>query len=111
VSQISAGTQHAVQTMRQQSESVKVTVDLSERAGSTVGQINDASSSVQSAVSEISLALSEQSTASSEIAKSVECIASMSEDNTVSVRGAAEAAQGLSKLANQLKDVVSQFKI
>ncbi|MDR2014663.1 MAG: methyl-accepting chemotaxis protein [Azoarcus sp.] len=111
VSQISAGTGKAVQTMRQQSDGVKTTVDLSERAGTTVEKINEVSGAVLSAVSEISLALSEQSTASSEIAKNVEYIASMSEDNTTSVRGAAEAAQGLSSLATQLQETVNSFKL
>jgi methyl-accepting chemotaxis protein len=111
VGHISAGTEHAVQTMRQQSENVKTTVDLSERAGSTVGQINDASSSVLGAVSEISLALSEQSTASSEIAKNVECIATMSEDNSTAVREVAHATQALSRRAVQLQETVNRFKL
>ena len=111
VNQINTGTGHAVQTMRQQSEEVKTTVDLSQRAGATVGQINDASSAVCSAVTNISLALSEQSTASSEIAKNVEYIASMSEDNTVAVREVAQATQSLSGRAAQLQETVNRFKL
>ncbi|MCL2645048.1 MAG: methyl-accepting chemotaxis protein, partial [Betaproteobacteria bacterium] len=111
VNLISSGTTHAVQTMRQQSESVKTTVSLSERAGSTVGKINDASTSVVSAVSEISLALSEQSSASSEIAKNVEYIATMSEDNTSAVREVAQATHALSNRAAQLQETVNRFKL
>ncbi|MCL2641712.1 MAG: methyl-accepting chemotaxis protein [Phycisphaerales bacterium] len=108
---INNGTSDAVQTMRQQSESVKTTVGLSERAGSTVGKINDASSSVVNAVSEISLALSEQSSASSEIARNVEYIATMSEDNTAAVREVAQATQALSNRAAQLQETVNHFKL
>jgi len=108
---ISNGTTHAVQTMRNQSESVKSTVDLSENAGMTVGKINDASCSVLNAVSEISLALSEQTSASTEIAKSVEHIASMSEDNTAAVREVAQATHALSSRAAQLQETVHRFKL
>jgi len=108
---ISNGTSHAVQTMRQQSEGVKSTVELSERAGCTVGKINDASGSVLNAVSEISLALSEQTAASTEIAKSVEHIASMSEDNTAAMREVAQATHALSSRAAQLQETVNRFKL
>jgi len=105
------GTTYAVQTMRQQSEGVKSTVELSERAGCTVGKINEASDSVLNAVSEISLALSEQTSASTVIAKSVEHIASMSEDNTAAVREVAHATHALSERAAQLQETVSRFKL
>jgi len=111
VGQISNGTTHAVQTMRQQSEGVKSTVELSERAGCTVGKINDASESVLNAVSEISLALSEQTSASSEIARSVEHIATMSEDNTAAVREVAQATHALSNRAAQLQETVHRFRL
>jgi len=108
---ISNGTTHAVQTMRQQSEGVKSTVELSERAGCTVRKINEASDSVLNAVSEISLALSEQTSASTEIAKSVEHIASMSEDNTAAVREVAQATHALSNRAAHLQETVHRFKL
>ncbi|MDR2880572.1 MAG: methyl-accepting chemotaxis protein, partial [Azoarcus sp.] len=111
VTLIGNGTSHAVQTMRQQSEGVRTTVDLSERAGTTVGKINDSSDSVLSAVSEISHALSEQSTTSSEIAKNVECIATMSEDNTTALREIALAIHALSDRATQLQETVHRFRL
>ena len=111
VSQITAGTDRAVQTMRQQSENVKSTVELSERAGVHIGQINDASDSVLKAVGEISLALSEQSSASAEIAKNVERIATMSEDNTSAVREVAAATRNLSSRAEQLQGEVNRFRL
>jgi len=111
VSLISNGTSHAVKTMRQQSESVKSTVDLSERAGTTVGKSNDASGSVLNAISEISLALSEQSSTSTEIAKNVEHIASMSEDNTTALHEVAQATHALSGRAAQLQETVNRFKL
>ncbi|MDR0716289.1 MAG: methyl-accepting chemotaxis protein [Azoarcus sp.] len=111
VSQIHTGTDHAVQTMRHQSESVKSTVELSERAGANIGQINEASAAVVSAVSEISLALSEQSTASTEIAKNVERIAGMSEDNSSAVREVAAATRDLTSRAEQLQELVNRFRL
>ncbi|MDR2030905.1 MAG: methyl-accepting chemotaxis protein [Azoarcus sp.] len=111
VSQIHSGTDHAVQTMRHQSESVKSTVELSERAGANIGQINEASTAVVSAVSEISLALSEQSTASTEIAKNVERIATMSEDNSSAVREVAAATRDLTSRAEQLQELVNRFRL
>ena len=108
---INNGTEHAVQTMQQQSESVKTTVDLSERAGTTVEKIHDNSGSVLNAVSEISLALSEQTAASTEIARNVEYIASMSEDNTAAVREVAQATHALSGRAAQLQETVNRFRL
>jgi len=111
VEQIGSGTANAVQTMKRQSEGVKTTVDLSERAGTTIGKINDASDSVLGAVSQISLALSEQSAASAEIAKNVERIAAMSEDNTLAVREVAQATLALSNRAAQLQEAVNRFTL
>ena len=111
VSLINSGTERAVQTMRNQTESVKTTVELSARARENIGQINEASTAVVNAVAEISLALSEQSTASTEIAKNVERIANMSEDNTSAMREAVTATQSLSTQAEQLQAIVSQFKL
>lgn len=108
---ISNGTSHAVETMRQQSESVQTTVDLSQRAGTTVEKIHDASNSVLGAISEISTALSEQSSTSTEIAKNVEYIASMSEDNTIAIHEVAQATHALSNRAAQLQETVGRFKL
>jgi methyl-accepting chemotaxis protein len=111
VTKISLGTEHAVQTMQHQSENVKTTVELSGHAGQTIDKINHASQQVVDAVAEISLALSEQSSASTLIAQNVEKIATMSEDNTLSVQQAAQAAHDLTVRAAELQEVVSRFKV
>jgi methyl-accepting chemotaxis protein len=111
VALINSGTERAVQAMRHQSESVNSTVALSERAGVTIGQINDASGAVIKAVNDISLALAEQSSASTEIAKNVERIATMSEDNSTAVRETASATADLTTRAAQLQELVNRFTI
>jgi len=111
VGQIHTETERAVQTMRRQSESVRSSVELSDRAGTAIENINGSSQEVVSAVGEISSALVEQSTASTEIARNVEQIATMSESNSTAVRQAAAAARDLSSRAANLQEVVGRFRV
>ena len=111
VSEIHSGTERAVQTMRRQSENVRSSVEVSDRAGKAIEDINSGSREVVSAVEEISQALVEQSTASTEIARNVEQIATMSENNSGAVREAAGAARDLSARAAELQAAVGRFRL
>jgi len=62
-------------------------------------------------VSDIASSVSEQSVASSEIARNVEKIAQMSEENYASVQSNTRDVLHLDKLAKELHDAVSKFKV
>jgi methyl-accepting chemotaxis protein len=62
-------------------------------------------------VSDIAASVSEQSVASTEIARNVEKIAQMSEENYASVQTNTQDVMQLDKLARELHDAVSKFKV
>lgn len=62
-------------------------------------------------VSDIAVSVSEQSAASTEIARNVEKIAQMSEENYASVQSNTQDVIQLDKLAKELQEAVSKFKV
>jgi methyl-accepting chemotaxis protein len=108
---IQSGTTGAVASMQAGVERVAEGVTLSRRAGESIGRIRDGADRVRADVSGISNSLREQSTASNDIARSVERIAEMSEQNSAAVRGTAETAGELERLARELEDEVRRFQV
>jgi methyl-accepting chemotaxis protein len=85
-----------------------------EQAARVSGMLKDAGLSVLEStrgVSDIAASVSEQSVASSEIARNVEKIAQMSEENYASVQSNTQDVIQLDKLAKELHDAVSKFKV
>ncbi|QID17856.1 methyl-accepting chemotaxis protein [Nitrogeniibacter mangrovi] len=111
VEAIQTGTDKAVVTMESGVEQVRLGVDLTIRAGQSMDEINDGASSVVEFVADISHSLREQSSASTEIAQNVEAIAQMAESNSAAVRGTANTAAELERMANTLRDEVSRFRV
>lgn len=62
-------------------------------------------------VREIADSTREQSTASTYIAQRVEEISNMVESTSESIRGAADAAVGLERIAVSLKDQIARFRV
>jgi len=62
-------------------------------------------------INDIAASVSEQSVASTEIARNVEKIAQMSEENYASVQTNTRDVMQLDKLARELQDAVSKFKV
>jgi methyl-accepting chemotaxis protein len=108
---IQSGTTGAVASMQAGVERVAEGVTLSRRAGESIGRIRDGADRVRADVSDISNSLREQSTASNEISRSVERIAEMSEQNSAAVRGTAETASELERLARELEQEVRRFRV
>lgn len=85
-----------------------------EQAARVSKTLKDAGQSVLESthgVTDIAAAVSEQSAASTEIARNVEKIAQMSEDNYASVQSNTKDVVQLDKLANELLEAVSKFKV
>jgi methyl-accepting chemotaxis protein len=108
---IQQGTKDAVVSMKSGVARVAEGVDLSRRAGESIGRIREGSGRVRSDVADISNSLREQSIASNEIAGNVERIAKMADHNSVSVGHTANTARELEQLARELQNEVQRFRV
>jgi len=110
IAAIQSGTASAVASMQRGVERVTAGVVEAERAGTSIGQVQEHSRRVMEAVSEITVALREQAAASTEIARNVETIAQMAEENNAAAGSNAQTADGLSQLAETLNAEVGRFR-
>ena len=100
----------AVDSMKRGVDRVAVGVVEAERAGETIGEVQQHARRVMDAVSEITVALREQAAASTEIAQNVERIAQMAEENNAAAGSNAHTADGLRQLAETLNQEVGRFR-
>jgi len=107
---IQSGTATAVDSMKKGVDRVAVGVVEAQRAGETIGEVQQHARRVMDAVSEITVALREQAAASTEIAQNVERIAQMAEENNAAAGSNAHTADGLRQLAETLTEEVGRFR-
>ena len=86
-------------------------VSLAASAAESLAAIENGATRTLERVHEIADATREQSAASTAIAQRVEDISNMVENTTKTIRGAAEAAVGLERIAGSLRDQVSHFRV
>ena len=103
--------QNTVEGMKAVDERVNIGVDRANAANTAITQIRASSGRAVDRVGEISNAIREQGIASTSIAQQVEKIAQMSEENHAAAENTSETAVELDKLANDMKNIVSQYKI
>ena len=101
----------AVNNMDMAVESVKKGVELVDRAGQAMNQINVDSSAVARSVEDIDAALLEQKQASESIGHQVEVVAQLSEGNLDMARRAANAVSGLRGVATDLSNILKKFQV
>lgn len=111
ISAVQQDTRLAVDAMKSGVNKVDRGVELSTQAGQKMAEVRSGALRVVDAVREISDALREQATASSDIAKNVETIAQMAEENSAAIAENHSTAEQLQKLAQGLRQEVSNFKI
>jgi methyl-accepting chemotaxis protein len=110
IAAIQSGTAVAVDSMKRGVDRVAVGVVEAQRAGETIGEVQQHARRVMDAVSEITVALREQAAASTEIAQNVERIAQMAEENNAAAGSNAHTADGLRQLAETLNQEVGRFR-
>ena len=108
---IQEGAQHAVLAMEEGVERVGEGVDRASQAGTAIALIHTGAGRTVNAINEISDALGEQSAASTSIAQQVEEISHMVENTSANIRGAAEAAVNLERIAGGLKEQIARFRV
>ena len=86
-------------------------VDLANQAGQALGEIVGVVDRVTGQVQQIAVAAEQQSASAEEISANVEAVATISRQALVAAKGTAQAAEELSGLATQLREVVGRFKL
>jgi methyl-accepting chemotaxis protein len=109
IAAIQSGTTTAVDSMKRGVARVGLGVVEAQRAGESIGLVQEHARRVVEAVSEITVALREQAAASTEIAQNVERIAQMAEENNAAAGSNAHTADGLRQLAETLNGEVGRF--
>jgi methyl-accepting chemotaxis protein len=101
----------AVTSMQGGTEEVEEGVQLANQAGEALQQIVDSVLSVTDMVQQISTAAEEQSSTGGEVTGNIESVANSAKQTADAVISSSEATQNLDTLAQQLKQLVSGFKL
>jgi methyl-accepting chemotaxis protein len=111
VQNIQLGTTEVVEAMRATLAHVESGVKSARSAGTALGGIIQGSESVQMMVTQIASAATEQSYSTQSVVDSVKEIASLIARTAAGSEQSAEACEQLSKLANELSNLVGSFKV
>jgi methyl-accepting chemotaxis protein len=90
---------------------VAIGVERAQQANESIKQIGEGSRNAVGMVDEITAAIREQGSATNAIATQVEHIAQMSEESSAAAGNSAEAAQKLDRLATEMKQIVSAYRL
>jgi methyl-accepting chemotaxis protein len=107
---IQADTVGAVEAMNAALPEVQEGVQLASSASESLLSIEEGARRTLERVGEVADATKEQSSASTSIAQRVEQIANAVEETTATIRGTAESAHELERIASNLRQLVGQFK-
>jgi methyl-accepting chemotaxis protein len=104
-------TRVAVDKMQTGTKQVEQGVEQANSAGCTLRTIVESASDVAGMIRSIAAASEQQSTASEQISKNLEAITSVTREATAGADQASQAATELSKKSEQLRGLVSRFKL
>ena len=108
---IQAETKKAVESMAQGSREVRAGVEKTAASGSALEEIIKMSEQVDDMISQIATAAAQQSSATEQINANVAQISSLTQESSASAEESAKACSGLSKLALDLQNLVTRFKL
>jgi methyl-accepting chemotaxis protein len=111
IESIQKGTQIAVEQMQSGVERVDLGVQISDEVGTQISGVTEHVRQAAVAVAHISESLREQDAAGQDIARSIEQVATVSEENYQVAQETADVAHNLSKVANQLESQIARFKV
>ncbi len=111
IGSIKTGVDQAVSSMDEASQSVKVGVELSGKAGSALVEIVSSSSNLQSMVQQIATAIEEMNSTTDEIARDIEQVASVTRESSDTAEQVTRAALELSTLSVSLENSVRGFRV
>lgn len=111
IREIQTETANAVQRMNTGTEQVNEGVERATQAGQSLEQIVSSARSVSSVISEIAAATEQQAATSEEISRNIEGINAVTQETVQGAGQAASASVQLSGRAEELRALVSRFKV
>ena len=108
---LQGGAQNAVQVMEQGREKAQKGVEQANEAADALDAITRAVTSISEMNNQIASAAEEQSSVAEEMNKSIISISQVSEQTAEGARQTTNSSDELAKLATQLQELISQFKI
>ncbi|MFG0292411.1 MAG: methyl-accepting chemotaxis protein [Phycisphaerales bacterium JB050] len=111
IREIQSETANAVQRMNTGTDQVNEGVERATQAGQSLDQIVQSARSVSSVIAEIAAATEQQAATSEEISRNIEGINAVTQETVQGASQAASASVELSSRAEELRALVSRFKI
>ena len=111
INTIQSETGKAVEAMGEGTQKVENGVTLANQAGDALKQIVSGVENVTDMISHIATSAEEQSSTTDEISRNMDSIAEVAKSNVSAIGEVANATNEMARLATELKDLVSNFKI
>jgi methyl-accepting chemotaxis protein len=111
VAGLQAGTQQVATVMRNSQALTDSSVELTRRAGNSLGNITRTVSNIQSMNQQIAAAAEQQTAVADEISRSVVNVRDVSEQTAAASEETAASSVELARLGNQLQTMVSHFRV
>ncbi|MFC3122202.1 HAMP domain-containing methyl-accepting chemotaxis protein [Agaribacter flavus] len=108
---LQAGAEKAVTAMNQGKEQTIACVEQTEKAGEALDQITEAVHRAYEVSARIEEAAKEQHSVSAQISERLENIVGIAEHTTVGAKQTAESSAEVAKLAEELQESISQFRV
>ncbi|WP_144393729.1 methyl-accepting chemotaxis protein [Pleionea sediminis] len=111
IEQLQTGTKDAVSVMEKSQDEARVSVDQTAKAGQALESITRAVGVINDMSTHIASSAEEQSAVTNEMHENITTISSLAEQNAQGSRESLSASQQLARLAAELKQMVSQFRL
>ncbi len=111
IKQIQADTKGAVVSMEEGTKEVASGIDLADKAGKSLHQLETISQEVTDKVTQIAAASEQQSTASEQISKNVEGISTVTQETASATQQIARTAEDLNRLTENLQQLIERFQL
>jgi methyl-accepting chemotaxis protein len=108
---IQSDTGEAVKSISDGNEEVKNGKELTEKAGEMMSDIVDSVNKAVDEINQVATASEEQAATAEQIGKSIEMINNVASESAQGVQQVAHATEDLSRLTNNLQELISGFKI
>ncbi len=108
---IQTETQEAVEAMETGTSEVDNGRELADKAGMSLNEIVQVSQQVMDMIRQIAVATDEQSAAAEQISKNVEQVSAITRETATGAEQSAKAAEELNRQAEDMQEMVRQFKV
>lgn len=108
---LQSGTQQVAAVMRNSRNLTDSSVELTRKAGDSLGSITQAVSNIQSMNQQIAAAAEQQSAVAEEISRSILSVRDVSEQTATASDETAKSSAELARLGGQLQSMVSRFRV